>query len=54
MKFKTNIRHRVVRIYGKYYYRCNHAVGKLSKEQIFSKTGYKSIEVTCKNCLRWK
>lgn len=60
MKFKTNIRHDVQRIYGKYYYLCNRAVGSLSKEQRINKTAYfdsdncKNYKVTCKNCLKRK
>lgn len=54
MKFKTKIRHHVKRIYGKYYYRCNRAVGSLNREQILQKTAYNNYKVTCKNCRRWK
>jgi hypothetical protein len=54
MRFKTKIRHDIVRIYGKYYYKCNHAVGSLSKEQIKNKTAYNNFKITCKNCKRGK
>jgi hypothetical protein len=52
-KFKTKIRHEVVRIMGKYYYRCNYAVGSLSKSQIINKTVYNNYKLTCKNCKKW-
>jgi hypothetical protein len=50
MRFKNKIRHNVKRIYGKYYYLCNQAVGRLCKEQIINKTAYNDKKVTCKNC----
>ena len=55
MTFKTNIVHKLIWIDKKPYYRCNHAVGKLSGQQIIWKTaGTFKKRVTCKNCRKWK
>ena len=52
MRFKTKIRHDVKRINGEYYYKCNRAVGSLSKEQRINKTAYNKFKITCKHCKR--
>jgi len=55
MKFKTNIVHRIQWKEKHPYYRCNHAVGVLSGQQIILKTNScLKKRVTCKNCNRWK
>lgn len=55
MKFKTKIIHKIEWRDDEPYYRCNHAVGVLSGQQIIFKTNscYKK-KVTCKNCRKWK
>lgn len=55
MRFKTNIVHRIQLIWKRgYFYRCNHAVGKLKMEQRRKKTNEYGRKITCKNCKRWK
>lgn len=50
MKFKTNIVHKAETTRRGVYYRCNHAVGKLSEEQLLKKTNWRGKKITCKNC----
>lgn len=56
MKFKTNIVHKTVTVEGRVFYRCNQAVGELSKEQLIEKTNYWKVKrrITCKNCRKWR
>lgn len=53
MKFKTNKVHLYEFRDRGYYYGCNHAVGKLSQDQLENKTAKYGKRITCKNCKKW-
>ena len=52
MRFKTNIIHKAEATTHGVYYRCNHAIGALSPQQLLKKTNWRigSHKITCKNC----
>ena len=53
MRFKTDIVHKAEATPRGVYYRCNHAIGTLSTEQLLQKTNWKAKKITCKNCRRF-
>ena len=52
-RFKSDIIHKAEATPEGVYYRCNHAIGKLSNDQLIHKTNWKlGKKITCKNCRR--
>ena len=45
--------HRIVVRDGKFYLKCNHAVGSKTLEDLKQHSLLHNV-ITCKNCLRWK